>query len=261
MAGPPSIVFSVSGQTANFDCTVQSAAESGTQYTVTWTSASSTLSISTLTTTLVDRLSISSLTATQKASMADNGLVCSVTASNPARCGTGISPALQASLDAFVPKVGEPSASVLIEGSTTATVLVSFGSISSELYCLLKYETSCTVTIQARSKQDLPNKCIGGEEVPALVVKSSNTGKDTCGGDLGAANSQMTLRIKAVSDGVVRPDRGVTIDVIQLDTAGANQTSSLLKKFNVWKIYLFGFFYPLRFKLIFFLSKFARKVK
>ncbi|XP_035829885.1 uncharacterized protein LOC106014199 isoform X2 [Aplysia californica] len=235
MPGNPAISFSVSGLTAVFDCQIQPASESGVQYILSWTSGTDVLSMVTLTTINVDRLDMATLSQDQRNSILDNGLVCSVRASNPARCGNGESPPLEDSVPPFVPKVTGPTPDILYEGITTATVSVSFGSITRELYCLLKYGQSCRVTVQARTNaQDFPNKCIGGAEVPALVVKSIATSDATCGGNVGASSSQVTLEMRAVSDGIVRSDRDVTIDIFQVDTvATTTETGILLKKFNV----------------------------
>ena len=88
------------------------------------------------------------------------------------------------------------------------------------------------------------SKCIGGDEVPALVVKSLSSSSSTCGGDLGSGDSQLSLQMKAVSDGIVRANRNVTIDIIQVDTvAGVTQPDQLRDKFDVCH------FYTLHFKL------------
>ena len=69
--------------------------------------------------------------------------------------------------------------------------------------------------------------------MPALVVRSvTSTGGNTCGGDLSASPS-VTLELRAVSDGVVRADRTVTIDVMQVDTVNGQTNETVLDKFEV----------------------------
>jgi len=65
------------------------------------------------------------------------------------------------------------------------------------------------------------------------VRSLTSTGGNTCGGDLSASPS-VTLELRAVSDSVVRDDRTVNIDIMQVDTvSGQINNETVLDKFDV----------------------------
>ncbi|GFN75653.1 von Willebrand factor d and egf domain-containing protein, partial [Plakobranchus ocellatus] len=232
MAGDPIVAISVNGNNVDFDCTIQPAEnEPGNPvYTLQWLTGSNFTEMLAQSTfigsSLLSKLTLASLNTAQKQSIVNNGLRCSVVANNPQRCGNAQSEALVFTISAFTVTVTRPSDLILYEGASTSNLVVTFGGdISREIYCLLLYGQTCTISVQARTIQNKINQCIGGGQVPSLVFRSED-GSSPCDSTLASGVSSVSFTMRPASDGIIRPDRVVSVEVLQIDELMGGTTST-----------------------------------
>ncbi|RUS80658.1 hypothetical protein EGW08_011562 [Elysia chlorotica] len=223
MTGNPNVNIIPSGDVVNFDCTIRPAEnEPGSpQYTVQWLTGSNlnvSLRESVLTgQSVTDRLSVASLRQEEKSAIVNTGLRCSVVASNPQRCGSASSQAATSTIGGFTATVSRPSGLTINEGASTDITVTFSSDISSRVYCLILYGQVCTsISVEAQTAQNKVNQCPDGTLVPSLVFKSVRS-SDQCSKVLSSSSDTVTLQMKAVSDGLISPDRPVDVAIVQVD--------------------------------------------